>query len=141
MQRQHLGASILKLSAPSDGVRTAPTPTQASFDGDWNRHSSNDRLKDLSGEIRVTDESRATAFLRDFADGTSHVDVDQKGPSLFGTSGCVGHRLRAVIEELNCDGAVFGLEVVHLSVIVAELEACGVHHFGEQQGIPRPSPH
>ena len=141
MQGEELSAGILQLLAPGERVGITAAPAQPGFDRDGQLHRLADGLHDPGRQIRFTNQAAAAAFFGDFFDRAAHIDVDQKGSGVLGALGGFGHGLRPVIKQLHANGAFFCGQFLHLPAAMAHLQAGGIHHLGEQQGIRAPAPH
>ena len=116
-------------------------PAQAGFDRDRNCHGRGNGVHNSGRQFGLKNQAAAAAFAGDFAHRAAHVDVDQKGAGCFGAAGGLGHGRRTVVKELHPDRAVLRGQRVDLEPAVAKLQAGGVDHFGEQQGVGGPAPH
>jgi hypothetical protein len=147
VKREHPGSRLLQFSAPIHGshipfcVLTLTTPTETGFDRDRKSNRSNHGFNNPAGEIWVANESAAASFPGDFANWTSHIDVNQES-TVVGSATCgIGHRGWMVIKELHTNRPSFLLQTIHLEASVPQLKACGIDHFCEQQCVWSPAAH
>jgi hypothetical protein len=115
------------------------TPAKAGFHRNGKAHGGHHRVHNFAGKIRVANQPAAASFSGDFADGATHIDVDQKSSRIGRSPGCIGHCGRMVIKQLHPDGPCLFLQPIHFEPSMPQLKAGGIHHFGKQQGIWSPT--
>ena len=115
-------------------TNTAPTITfssPASVTGTSTWDSSTRVLKVYVCNGGTRCEVSSPAYIAEDTAVVFTIDNVRTPSSVFGATGGIRHRRRPVVEQLDADWSVFFAEFRHLGSPMAELEAGGIHHFGE----------
>ena len=140
MQGEQLGTGIFEPLAPAHRI-AAIAPAQPRFHRHRESYGRGHAFHQAGRQLGIADQATAAAFLGDLLHRAAHIDVDQKGAGGLGPLGRLGHGGGPVIKQLHTDRAGLAAQLLHLLQPEAQLQAGGVHHLGEQQGIGRPAPH
>lgn len=110
VEGEHLGASVLEPFGEVGSGEKGVVPSGADFDGDGDFHRFDAGGDDLGGEVGVFQEGGSGAGAADFGHPAAHVNVEEVGTEFFGHAGAFGHFLDVSAEDLDAEGAFFGVD-------------------------------